>query len=556
MATVFMKWLETSPSDYDRGIALLTLGRIRQIHERIVALIEPAGGSTEISMLSPGKAPGVRVLEVGCGTGALTLRCARQGAQVTAIDISARMLAVARRRASAAGLTDHVQWHLMDAASAVEHFAPNSFDAIILSLTLSELDHDQLYYFLSGCRRLLTRGGKLIIADEVVPRALPARLLFWLVRLPLTILTWLLTRTTTHVLRDYIAMLNETGFDGQVEATYLSGSLVVLVAQVAVRPDEITAPAIRRLRHRVTLWTLTKDLWCLVMRNIPPYPSVKSGLYAIGQPDADAPVLVTGNYDLTVRRLLRDTQGLDAYLLVVNSAGINVWCASGGGYLTSEKVIAAVRAARLDQVVQHRRLILPQLCATRVDGNRITSETGWEVRWGPVYSKDIPAYLASGQQKDDGIRWVQFPLRTRLEMAIVMWGFWGLIMGLALLLINRSVLWIGLGGALFYYLLTGTFFPWLPGRDGFRKGVFLAVLSLAVVLAAGPWLGGWDALRTLNTALGLSALALFAAADYQGGTPHMRAGEIVHFIKIVPLEFGLLLLYLLLPRLLSLWRQT
>jgi hypothetical protein len=133
-----------------------------------------------------------------------------------------------------------------------------------------------------------------------------------------------------------------------------------------------------------------------------------------------------------------------------------------------------------------------------------------------------------------------------------MWGFWGLVMGLALLLINRRVFWIGLGGALFYYLLTGALFPWLPGRDGFRKGVFLAVLSMAAVLIAGPWLGGWDALRTLNTALGLGALALFAAADYQGGTPHMRAGEIVHFIKVVPLELGLLLLYLILPRLLSL----
>jgi 2-polyprenyl-3-methyl-5-hydroxy-6-metoxy-1,4-benzoquinol methylase len=553
MATVFMKWLETSPTDYDRGVALLTLGRIRPIHERIAGLIEAGDSSTEVSALSPTEALAkARLLEVGCGTGALTLRCARQGAQVTAIDISARMLAVARRRASAAGLADRVQWHLMDAASAVDHFAPNSFDTIVLSLILSELDQDELHYFLSGCRRLLAEGGKLIIADEVVPRALPAQLLFWLVRVPLTILTWLLTRTTTHVLRDYIAILKETGFEGRVEATYLGSSLILLVAQATVRPDEIAAPAIPRLRHRVTLWTLAKDLWCLFMRNTPPYPSVKPGLYAIGQPGADAPVLVTGNYDLTVRRLLRDTQGLDVYLLVVNSAGINVWCASGGGYLTSEKVIAAVRAKQLDQAVNHRRLILPQLCANRVDGNRITSETGWEVWWGPVYSKDIPAYLAAGQQKNDGIRWVEFPLKTRLEMAMVMWGFWGLVMGLALLLINRRVFWVGLGGALFYYLLTGALFPWLPGRDGFHKGVFLAILSMAVVLIAGPWLGRWDALRTLNTALGLGALALFAAADYQGGTPHMRAGEIVHFIKVVPLELGLLLLYLILPRLLSL----
>lgn len=536
MATVFMKWLETSPTDYDRGIALLTLGRIRQIHERIAGLIQP----------------GDRVLEMGCGTGALTLRCARRDAQITAVDISPRMLAVARRRASATGMADHVQWHLMDAASATDHFPPHSFDKIILSLILSELDRDELGYILSGCRRLLIGGGKLIVADEVVPRPLLAKLLFWLVRIPLTILTWLLTRTTTRALRDYIALLREAGFDRQTEATYLGGSLTVITARPTASLGKVALTEIPQLRHRVTPWTLTKDLWCLLMRNVPPYPSVEPRLYAIGRPDADAPVLVTGNYDLTVRRLLRDTQTLNAYLLIVNSAGINVWCASGGGYLSGDKVIAAVRASRLGQVVNHRRLILPQLCATGVDGNRITSETGWQVRWGPVYSKDIPIYLATEQQKDDNIRWVSFPFETRLEMAIVMWGVWGLLLGAALLLINRRVFWIGLGSSLFYYLLAGAFFPWLPGRDGFGKGVFLALLSMVLVAIAGPWLGGWDALRTLNTALGIGALALFAGADYQGGTPHMRAGEIVHFVKIVPLELGLLLLYLFLPRLLGL----
>jgi ubiquinone/menaquinone biosynthesis C-methylase UbiE len=536
MATVFMKWLETSPTDYDRGIALLTLGRIRQIHERIATVVQP----------------GDRILEMGCGTGSLTLRCARRGAQVTAIDISPRMLAVARRRASAAGLADQIQWHLMDAASASDHFAPHSFDTIILSLLLSELAEAELNYILSSCRRLLADDGKLIIADEVVPRSLPAKLLFWLVRIPLTVLTWLLTRTTTHVLRDYVAVVQEAGFDGQVDATYLGDSLAVLIARPSARPDKAALPEIPQLRHRVTPWTLAKDLWCLLMRNVPPYPSVKPGLYALGQPQADAPVLVTVNYDLTVRRLLRDMQGLDAYLLVVNSAGINVWCASGGGYFTADKVISAVRASHLDQVVNHRQLILPQLAAPGVDGNRVTAKTGWEVRWGPVYSQDLPAYLSAGQQKDNGIRWVKFALQARLEMAVVMWGFWALIIGLALLLINPRVFWIGLGGALFYYLLAGAFFPWLPGQDGFHKGGFLAVVSAFLTLIAGPWLGGWDPGRTLNTALGLAALALFAATDYQGGTPYMRAGEIVHFAKVVPVELGLLLLYLFLPRLLGL----
>jgi demethylmenaquinone methyltransferase/2-methoxy-6-polyprenyl-1,4-benzoquinol methylase len=536
MATVFMKWLETSPADYDRGIALLTLGRIRNIRQRIAGMI----------------APGDRVLEVGCGTGALTMQCARRGAEITAIDISPHMLAVARRRSSAAGLADQIEWRLMDAASATDHFEPQSFDKIIMSLLLSELAEDELYYVLSGCRRLLADGGRLIVADEVVPRAFPARLLFWMVRIPLVMLTWLLTRTTTHVLRDYLPTLKRAGFEGREEDTYLGGSLTVLTAWPSISLEKASSIEVPRLRYRVTLWTLAKDLWCLLMRNIPPYLSFKPGLYAIGHPTPAAPVLVTGNYDLTVRRLLRDTQGIDAYLLVVNSSGINVWCAVGGGHLTSDRIMAAMRAGRLNEVVEHRRLILPQLSAAGVDGHRIEEEMGWTVDWGPVYSKDIPAYLEAGQDKTDGTRWVHFPLLNRLEMAVVMWGFWGLLLGLALLLFNREVLWIGLGASLFYYLLSGALFPWLPGRDGFRKGLFLAVVSVVITLAAGFWLTAWDTLQVLNMALGLAALAVFAAADYQGGTPHMRAGEIVHFFKVAPLELGLLLLYLILPTLLHL----
>ena len=102
-----------------------------------------------------------------------------------------------------------------------------------------------------------------------------------------------------------------------------------------------------------------------VLRMIPHRAS--SGLLRIGTPDRDAPVLLTGNYTLTIRRLRDVLCGDDAWLLCANSKGINVWCAAGGGHLTHHDVISVLRTSRIDEYVDHRELVLPQLCATGVE---------------------------------------------------------------------------------------------------------------------------------------------------------------------------------------------
>jgi|GEM_PF-2752873 len=124
MATVFMKWLETTPQDYDRGIRLLTLGRIQRIHERIAADYVDEG---------------MRVLEIGCGTGTLALMMAKRGATVTAIDTAPTMLAKAEEKIVAEGLTDRVTLQCLDATLIEDRFPPASFDLIVASLLLSEL---------------------------------------------------------------------------------------------------------------------------------------------------------------------------------------------------------------------------------------------------------------------------------------------------------------------------------------------------------------------------------------------------------------------------------
>ena len=134
-----------------------------------------------------------------------------------------------------------------------------------------------------------------------------------------------------------------------------------------------------------------------------PVPA-RTGLRIIGRPDRSSPVFLTGNYDLTVRRVRRALRGLDAYLVVANSHGVNVWCAASGGHLGTHQVVTALKVARLEERVVHREVIVPQLAATGIEGKQVRRRTGWIVRFGPADAKDIPAYLAADKKKTEAMR--------------------------------------------------------------------------------------------------------------------------------------------------------
>ena len=140
MATVFMKWLETSPKDYDRGIQLLTLGRLQPLKEKIARDYVHEG---------------TRVLEIGCGTGTLTMMMAERGAIVTGIDASPAMLGEAQKKIAIRNFGERVTLIYMDAALIGDRFSPASFDLIVSTLVFSELPHDELRYVLEACARLL-----------------------------------------------------------------------------------------------------------------------------------------------------------------------------------------------------------------------------------------------------------------------------------------------------------------------------------------------------------------------------------------------------------------
>ncbi|MDY7077097.1 MAG: HgcAB-like fusion protein [Chloroflexota bacterium] len=152
-----------------------------------------------------------------------------------------------------------------------------------------------------------------------------------------------------------------------------------------------------------------------------PFPR-QTGVIKIGNPDRQSPVFLTCNFHLTVERVKRALRGMDCYLLIANSRGINVWCAATGGLFTNHDAISALKTSGIDDLVDHRQVILPQLAAAGIETKVVQKKTGWRVVWGPVYAEDIPAFVKNEFDKTPDMRTAEFPWIQRVEAA-VFWGF-------------------------------------------------------------------------------------------------------------------------------------
>ncbi len=193
----------------------LTLGRITQLYEAVAS----AGASSH----------GQVVLEVGCGTGAVTERLAARGARVTALDHNTAILEIARARLERLGITS-VTW-LETTASEIDRLPAAGFDAVVMSLCLSDMSADERKAVLRHAIALLNEGGKLVVADEVQPRAFIPRLVFSLARWVLALPVWLIIGGVSRPLDDPYGEIRAVGLEITVERRWLLGGLTMFVAE-------------------------------------------------------------------------------------------------------------------------------------------------------------------------------------------------------------------------------------------------------------------------------------------------------------------------------------
>jgi ubiquinone/menaquinone biosynthesis C-methylase UbiE len=210
-----MRWLESAPSRYDAGMRWLTCGRVTRLHEAVAEAAVPE--------------PGARVLEIGCGTGAVSARLLGRGARLTALDQNPEMLERARRRPAVRGA--EVEW-LERSAAEIDALPAAAFDAVVASLCLSEMSAGERRFVLAEAARRLAPGGRLVVADEVRPRGW-RRLGFALLRAPQAALGWLLAGSLSRPLGDLAGEVAATGLMVREERRWLAGSLALVVAERA-----------------------------------------------------------------------------------------------------------------------------------------------------------------------------------------------------------------------------------------------------------------------------------------------------------------------------------
>ena len=287
---------------------------------------------------------------------------------------------------------------------------------------------------------------------------------------------------------------------------------------------------------------------------------IAPGLYCIGKPDTQSPVLVTANYKLTFDDLRRELENVNAWILVLDTRGINVWCAAGKGLFSTAELIERVNHADLKKVVSHNQLILPQLAATGVAAHQVKKAIGFKVIYGPVRASDIPQFLADELTSNPQMRTVTFSTLERtilipVELAhLPIPSLWILlaafvISGVGAQIFSFTAAWergfilasayvIGvLSGA----IVTPVLLPWIPGKSFAVKGAVIgAMCSVGIIVL---FRGDLRFLGALALILCVTAVASYLAMNFTGSTPFTSpSGVEKEMRKAIPLQASALLL--------------
>jgi acetyl-CoA decarbonylase/synthase complex subunit gamma len=289
--------------------------------------------------------------------------------------------------------------------------------------------------------------------------------------------------------------------------------------------------------------------------------TIEPGLYALGQPDEHASMLVTANYKMSFDCLREAMPCRDVWILVLDTKGINVWCAAGKGTFGTKELVGRIKSSGITQVVTHRQLILPQLAGPGVAAHQVKKLSGFKVIYGPIRAKDLPAFIDAGLKATPEMRCKTFTMWERVVLVPI-----ELVGAFKPTLIVLPILFLlgGLGGpegfwtnafnyGLFAVLafLTAVFagavlapllLPWLPGRAFSMKGLALGLL-VGLILAAfrGGYLTDLSSRFEILAWMGMvPAVTAYLGMNFTGASTYTSLSGVKKEMRwAVPLEIGI-----------------
>ncbi len=281
---------------------------------------------------------------------------------------------------------------------------------------------------------------------------------------------------------------------------------------------------------------------------------IDPGLYAVGTPDERSDVLVTANYKLTVDTVRKNLAGLNVWLLVLDTKGINVWCAAGKGTFGTDELVNRIRLTSLETIVKHRRLILPQLGAVGVAAHLVKQNSGFTVLYGPVRASDIPAFIEGHYKATRDMRLVGFGWydRAKLIPNDFTFGIRYLLAAMAVSLVlaginregfssqqalehsGRAVRNAGLGYCA-GIVLTPLFLPFIPARAFALKGALMGLLLSALLFLTH--LLGETTLGIVAWILLVTSISSFMAMNFTGSSTYTSLSGVKKEMRVaVPLQ--------------------
>jgi len=275
---------------------------------------------------------------------------------------------------------------------------------------------------------------------------------------------------------------------------------------------------------------------------------VEPGLYRIGEPDRNSPVLVSANYKMSFDMLRKELTGINAWILVLDTKGINVWCAAGKGTFGTRELSDRISIVQLEKVVSHRTVICPQLAAPGVSAHEVLKQSGFKVLYGPVKAKDLKAFIDAGMKATSEMRTVRFSAYDRLVLTPVdLVGTFKLSLMIFGALFLSNLVGIGPFGFVDFYaysgailmgcVLTPVLLPWIPGRAFAGKGWVVGFIWAMLVNVLNGW-NAWTAvpdyslLRALGYLLILPAISAYFAMNFTGSSTFTSFSGVLKEMRI------------------------